>query len=134
MNINDKVKKIPFLSNRIIVDQNDADQAVSVIGYRDTTDSPYSTIVSAPESRSGVLKPCIMICSDGMMVKYDGGTQTISINVPKMNNKEGFNQEFPASIDEGEFFQDTLINNYHHITYDFIVATRDILAILDESK
>lgn len=122
------------MSTRIIVDQNETTEKVSVLGYRDNEGTVYSSIVAAPESKSGVLKPCIMICTDGIMVKYDGGTQTISVNVPKMNGKEGFNQEFPASVDEGEFFQDSLINNYHHITYDYIVATRDILALLDAAK
>lgn len=131
MTLSEKMKKIPFFANRIIIDA--ADQStVGLVGFKESPDDIYSSIVGSPKSTSGVIPDIVMISTKGCLVRLDSGERTILISMSKEEDKETFSETFPDSVDEGEFFQSTLINDYRHINYEYIEALRQVLEIMND--
>lgn len=131
MTLSEKMKNIPFFQNRVIIDTSDQ-ETVGLVGFKESADDIYSSIVGSPKSSSGVIPNIVMISTKGCLVRLDDGEQTVLISMSKEDDKEAFSETFPASVDEGEFFQSTLINDYRHISYEYIEALRQVLEIMND--
>lgn len=133
MTISDKIKTINFLSTREVLDTTD-NSGIGMIGYKHDDEDLYSSIVASPASTSGVIPHVVMISTMGALIKYDSGDNTISVVLCSKLDKSGFTETFPSSIDEGEFFQCSLINDFRHVTYEHIIAVRDVMEFLIEKS
>lgn len=131
MTLSEKMKNIPFFTNRTIIDAADQD-TVGLVGFKESPDDIYSSIVGSPKSTSGVIPNIVMISTKGCLVRLDEGEQTILISMSKEEDKEAFSEIFPASVDDGQFFQSTLINDFRHINYEYIEALRQVLEIMHD--
>lgn len=131
MTLSEKIKQIPFFKNRTIIDASDRDK-IGLVGFKESADDVYSSLVVSPASDSGVIPNIVMISTKGCLVRLDEGEQTILISMCKEDDKDGFTEVFPASIDNGEFFQSTLVNDFRHIGYEYIEALHQAVAILHD--
>jgi hypothetical protein len=130
MSISEKIKSIDFLKNREVIDQTDH-SGIGMIGFKHNEKDLYSSIIFSEKSTNGVVPAIVMISSLGALLKLDTGENQITISISSAGEREGFFETFPSSLDEGEFFQNSLIHDFRHITYEHIVALRDVLKLND---
>ena len=130
MNLSEKMKEITFLSTRQIIDMTDH-SGIGIVGFKEDENDIYSSIVGSPPSESGIVGAQVMISSKGCLLRLDDGEKTILISAPKDGDKETFAETYPSSLEEGEFFQNTLVQDFRHITYEHIVALRQVLDTID---
>lgn len=133
MTLSEKMKQIPFFQTRTIIDSSDR-ETIGLVGFKENEDDVYSSIVASPASTSGIIPDMVMISSNGCLVRLDAGEQTILISMSKEEDKDGFSETFPASIDDGEFFQSTLINDYRHINFEHIEALRQVMELINDTR
>ena len=133
MTLSEKMKQIPFFQTRTIIDSSDR-ETIGLVGFKENEDDVYSSIVASPASTSGIIPDMVMISSNGCLVRLDAGEQTILISMSKEEDKDGFSETFPASIDDGEFFQSTLINDYRHISFEHIEALRQVMDLINDTR
>lgn len=69
----------------------------------------------------------ILIGTLGAIIKLDIDSKTISLNFSKEEEQEGFQIELNSNVEEGEFFQQTLVNNTRHITFEHIKFMNDLV-------
>lgn len=133
MTLSEKMKQIPFFNNRTIIDFSDR-ETIGMVGFKESEDDMYSSIVASPASTSGVIPDIAMISSKGCLVRLDAGEQTILISVSKEGDKEGFSEVFSSSVNDGEFFQSSLINDFRHINFEHIEALRQVMELINDSR
>lgn len=133
MTLSEKMKNIPFFKNRTIIDASDQD-SIGIVGFKESENDIYSSIVCSPASTSGIIPRIIMISTKGCLVRLDDGEKTILISMSKEDDKEAFSETFSSNVDEGEFFQSSLINDFRHINYEYIEALHQALELMHDER
>lgn len=134
MNLSEKIKELPFFRTRKVIDVSTEQSGIGLIGFKESEDDIYSNLILSPKSESGVIPDIAMVSSRGCLVRLDDGDKTIVISMSSEGDKEGFVETLPATIDDGEFFQSSLINDYRHITYEYIEVLVSAIKILNDSR
>lgn len=126
MNIVEKIKTIPFLSTRIIIEDG-YEKTVSIIAYRDNEDSPYSNIIACPAC-SGI-SALVTLFTNGCMVKLDMNKLEITVNIP---GDDPSITVFNLNVDEGLFFQESVLHDFGDITFEHLKAVRDVVELYND--
>lgn len=133
MTISEKISKLPFFTNRLIIDTGEMN-GVGLVGFKNNDNDVYSNVMASPAPPSGVISNIAMLCTGGNLLRIDEGKKTLLITMAKNGEKEGFSEEFNMNIDDGEFFQQSLIYDFGYIDYTYIEVLHQVLDILhDES-
>ena len=130
MSVAEKIITLPFFEKYKITESSD-ESGIGIIGFKVSSDDVYSALIAQPKTESGIIPSTVMISTKGCLVKLDSGDKTIVISMPKSEDKDGFIETFPMSVDNGEFFQSSLIHDYRHIDYEYIETLRSVLEIID---
>lgn len=131
--LSEQIKLVNFLKNKEVLDSTDQ-EGVGMVGYRDNDDDLYSSIIASQPSTTGVIPAVVMLSSLGALLKLDAGEELITIAMSANDSSESFTETFPSSIDEGEFFQSSLVNDYRHITFEHIIAIRDVMELVNAQQ
>ncbi|QCW19079.1 hypothetical protein SEPL_049 [Salmonella phage SE_PL] len=126
MNITEQMKTIPFLSTRIFIEDG-YEKTVSIIAYRDSEDSPYSNIIACPQCNG--IGAMVTLFTNGCMVKLDMNKLIITVNIP---GDEPSIATFPLNVDEGGFFQETVLHDFKDITFEHLKAVRDVVELYND--
>lgn len=129
--LSDQIKEIQFLKERVIVDETDH-TGVGMVGFQHDENDLYSSIIASRASTSSVIPAIVMMSTQGAFLKYDSGTETIEISISTQDDNDPFTETFASNIDEGEFFQSTLIHNFLHVNYEHVIALREVMNFVKE--
>lgn len=133
MTLSEKITQLPFFETRPIIDTSDRD-TIGLVGFKDGEDDVYSSIIASPASTSGVIPDIVMVSTRGCLVRLDAGEQTITVTMSSDGDKDSFTTTFPTSVDDGEFFQSSLISDYRHIVFEYIEVLRSVIEIINDTR
>lgn len=74
----------------------------------------------------------VMVTTNTSGLKYDLDFETIFISLIGTNGAEGTVQSIPADGGEAAFFQESLMTDFRHITYDNVQFVKNIAKIFEE--
>lgn len=130
-----EVAKLPFFNGirKLTDDEIQVSETMFHFGFTENAEDKFSSVMILRGVYKNHESPgYILIGSLGAVVKYDVDAKTINLTFAKDNDKDGFVFDVNDNIEEGEFFQQTLINDIRHVSFEHIQFLRDLTELTNQ--
>lgn len=74
----------------------------------------------------------VMVTAENVIVKYDVDAAQIVVSFAQTPSHEGIVVEFDSTVEEGEFFQESLLTDMRGLTFEYIELVRDVFNVAKE--